>query len=484
VENEKTDSGIDLLGNLSWGTHFCSFFDTKQDLLDLLIPFFRAGLENNEYCLWITYDPITVDEAMQALEQKVPNLQNYIEKQSIEVIPYVEWFIKEGDFIPEKVTGRFVNKLNQALKSGHKGLRVNGCEGWLGGDDKWHTFLDFEQELNSFIFDKRIVALCSYPLEKCKASMVLDVAHVHEMVLSKRNDRWEVLEVPELKKTKAQLKRVNKVLEKRVAERTKELELAVAKLQEEVTARTKSEEELARIATDLIQRSSDLQQFAYIVSHNLRAPIANIIGLLNVLIGNISNAEQSTIHRFLFNSAEKLDEIVKDLNNILQTKHEVTEINETFLLSEMVSNLKSSFGNLIEKENAQILTDFSAIDEITTIKSYLNSILYNLIQNSIRFKHPDRSPVIEIKTTKDAEKIRISIKDNGIGIDMKKHGNKIFGLYKRFHPSTLGKGIGLFMVKTQVEALGGNISINSTPNAGSEFIIELPINPLMHKHNH
>lgn len=110
-----------------------------------------------------------------------------------------------------------------------------------------------------------------------------------------------------------------------------------------------------------------------------------------------------------------------------------------------------------------------------TIKSYLYSIFYNLISNSIKYKQTNKAPVIQIKNTIDKEKIIISYVDNGLGIYLKQHGEKLFGLYKRFHLHIEGKGLGLFMVKTQVEVLGGNIHVKSEPNVGTEFIIELPL---------
>jgi signal transduction histidine kinase len=477
VNKENTNSGIDILGEVPWGTHVCSFFNTKQDLLEILIPFFRAGLENNEFCLWITSTPITVKEAVQALKQQVPNLGSYIGKQSIEILSHTDWYIKEGIFDPKNVTAGWHKKLNEALQNGFVGMRVNGGEGWLEGEDLWRNFLDYEMALNNSIFDKNMIVLCSYPLEKCNASMVLDVAHVHEMALSKRNESWEILEVPELKKSKAQLERMNERLEKRVAERTKKLEIAVTKLKEEIIARQKNEEELEKIANDLILRTTDLQQFANIVSHNLRAPVANILGLSDVLQGNHSNEERSKIQQFLFKSVEQLDEIIMDLNKILETKFDISEKNEIVYLSQIVDIIKSSIRNIIKKENAQILTDFAAIDEITTIKSYILSIFFNLIHNSIKYKQPGKSPIIKIKSAKYNGTIRISFEDNGIGIDTKKYGKKIFGLYKRFHRGLEGKGLGLFMVKTQVEVLGGSISLKSEPNVGTEFTIELPISP-------
>ncbi len=123
----------------------------------------------------------------------------------------------------------------------------------------------------------------------------------------------------------------------------------------------------------------------------------------------------------------------------------------------------------------QIITDFSAVDKMTSIKSYLHSIFYNLISNSIKYRQSGKAPLIKIKSDLNEETIRISFKDNGVGIDLLKHGEKIFGLYKRFHANTEGKGLGLFMVKTQVETLGGTINVKSAHGDGAEFILEMPL---------
>lgn len=236
-----------------------------------------------------------------------------------------------------------------------------------------------------------------------------------------------------------------------------------------------AELERTKITADLVQHGKKLEQFNYIVSHNLRAPIANILGLSNVLKGNISDTERNKMQHYLFAAVEQLDTIVKDLNYILQIKTEITENRESVYLPELVSNIKSSIQNVIEKENVHIVTDFTVIDNVPLVKSYIHSIFYNLILNSIKYKHPDKNPIITIKSEIDNDKMRISFKDNGSGIDLKQHGDKIFGLYKRFHPHIEGRGLGLFMTKTQIEVLGGIISIKSEPNIGTEFIIELPL---------
>ncbi len=233
-----------------------------------------------------------------------------------------------------------------------------------------------------------------------------------------------------------------------------------------------AELERTKIIADLIQHGKKLEQFNYIVSHNLRAPIANILGISNVLKGNVSDSERNKMQHYLFAAVEHLDTIVKDLNQILQIKTEITENRESVYLPELVSSIKSSIQHLIEKENVQIVTDFTVIDKAPLVKSYIHSVFYNLISNSIKYRQPNEKLIIKIKSEIDNEKLIISFKDNGTGIDLKQHRDKIFGLYKRFHPHIEGRGLGLFMTKTQIEVLGGIISIKSEPNIGTEFIIE------------
>ena len=229
-----------------------------------------------------------------------------------------------------------------------------------------------------------------------------------------------------------------------------------------------------RIMSDLVQHNKDLEQFAYIISHNLRAPVANIIGVSNTLFeGNLDKDEEHEFMEALSDSVKKLDSIITDLNQILQVKRHVNEYMEQVNFAQLVDEIKSSIGVFLEEQCIMILSDFEEAQEMLTLKSYMRSIFYNLISNSIKYRKPDLAPVIEIKSRKDKDKIGITFKDNCIGIDLKKKKDQMFGLYNRFHPDHAdGKGMGLFMVKTQVETLGGKISVESKVNEGTEFKIE------------
>lgn len=244
----------------------------------------------------------------------------------------------------------------------------------------------------------------------------------------------------------------------------------------DVTERKNAERIREKITTDLIQHNKNLEQFAYIVSHNLRAPVANIIGTSEILNDHeLVEGERETITKELTASAVKLDEVIKDLNNILQVRQEADQKKEHVRFSDTVENITSSLKRIINREQVKIKTNFSEINEIVALKSYLHSIFYNLISNSIKYKQPDLNLLIEIKSFKQGNNIVLVFKDNGLGIDLSKQGKKLFGLYKRFHNHIEGKGIGLFMVKTQVETLNGVIEVNSEINKGTEFTIKFKI---------
>jgi PAS domain S-box-containing protein len=243
-----------------------------------------------------------------------------------------------------------------------------------------------------------------------------------------------------------------------------------------ITEQKLAEKERSNMVSDIIQRNKDLEQFAYIISHNVRAPVANVIGITDLMnISDLNPHEKEEMMQAISLNVNKLDHVIKDLNSILQVKREMSEKKEPVKFSQLLKDVEVSILNLITNENVSIESDFSAIDEIFTLKSYLYSIFFNLISNSIKYKKHGSNAKIEVYSLLSGENVVLIFKDDGLGIDLSKYHDQVFGLYKRFHPETEGKGIGLFMVKTQVEILGGKISVNSQPNKGTEFRIEFEL---------
>jgi len=201
-KNRKT--GIDILGDVPWGTHFCQFYHTREDLIDILVPYFKAGLENNEFCMWITSEPFSEKEAKKAMRMAVPNFDRYLKRGQIEIIPYEEWYLKEGKFNLQRVLNGWIEKLDQALAQGYDGLRVTGNTAWLEKRD-WRNFAEYEEKINNVIGKYRMIAICSYSLDKCGASEVIDVVSNHQFALIRREGKWEFIESSERKRAQDQV---------------------------------------------------------------------------------------------------------------------------------------------------------------------------------------------------------------------------------------------------------------------------------------
>jgi PAS domain S-box-containing protein len=243
----------------------------------------------------------------------------------------------------------------------------------------------------------------------------------------------------------------------------------------DITKRKIEEARRKQLTADLIQRNKDLEQFSYIISHNLRGPVANILGLSNIIKDiPLSAEEKEKTLNYLFHAVSQLDVVIQDLHHTLEVKHNIHETREEVVFAELVEGIKSSLEIFIEKRNATIITDFSEIGCMWSIRSYIQSIFYNLISNSLKYAQPGVFPLIRIKSARKKDMLLLHFSDNGLGIDTELCGNKLFGLYQRFHTESEGKGMGLFMVKTQVEAIGGKISLQSTVNKGTEFTLEFP----------
>jgi PAS domain S-box-containing protein len=204
MEDELRHSGIDVIGSVPWGTHFCQFYQTKQDLIDILVPYFKAGLENNEFCMWITSEPLMVAEAQEAIREIVKDFDEYLRKGQIEVISYDEWYLLGGTFNDDRVLDGWVSKLEQALARGYSGLRLTGNTFWLERNH-WQAFTEYEAKVNNVIGQYRMLALCTYSLNKCDAAAVIDVVKNHQFALIKQKGSWDIIESAIYKQAKEAL---------------------------------------------------------------------------------------------------------------------------------------------------------------------------------------------------------------------------------------------------------------------------------------
>lgn len=215
------DSGIDIIGKVPWGTHFCQFYETDQDLISMLIPYLRAGLEANEFCMWVTSEPLGVEPATRALREAVPDLDCRIRSGQIEIIPHTDWYFVDGKFDQDRILRDWIRKLNAALENGFEGLRLTGNTFWLEMS-AWQDFTHYEEAINSVIGNYRMLALCTYSADKCGLREIVDVISNHEFALIKRGDKWVMIESSTVRQAKQALEQANKQL----AATARELEAA------------------------------------------------------------------------------------------------------------------------------------------------------------------------------------------------------------------------------------------------------------------
>jgi len=193
--NDRRRLGIGMADDIPWGTHCCHFYETKQDLYDILIPYFKTGLEDRELCMWVVSDPLGEQEARSALERAFPGAAGHLAAHDIEILPHSQWYLKDGAFDLQRVLHGWDEKLAQALAKGYAGMRVNGNESWLTEKD-WRNFIGYEKALNQRIANRRMIVLCTYPLAATGAAQIFDVAHTHQFAIAKRGGAWEVVETP------------------------------------------------------------------------------------------------------------------------------------------------------------------------------------------------------------------------------------------------------------------------------------------------
>ena len=173
--------------------------------MEILVTYFKAGLENNEFCLWVTSQPVEVEDAKDALRKAIPDFNIYLEKGQIEIIPYTHWYVKEGVFDSERVLNGWVEKLNLALANGYNGLRFTGNTFWLEKGD-WDNFIDYEEKVDRILGNYEMIALCTYCLDRHNAAEIIDVVVNHQFALIKREGKWKRIESSKRKQAEAALR--------------------------------------------------------------------------------------------------------------------------------------------------------------------------------------------------------------------------------------------------------------------------------------
>lgn len=250
---------------------------------------------------------------------------------------------------------------------------------------------------------------------------------------------------------------------------SEQLVFAVAK---NITHKKRLEEERNNILTNLTKANEDLKQLTYTTSHDLRTPVNNLLSVISLLNeSKITDEPTLKILRLLKFSGENLRETLGKYVDVLSDKHDSHAPLEEVDLHQTLQEILNSINSLTQSANATIYYNFTKVGKVTFNKIYMESIFLNLISNSIKYSRPDRYPEISIHSEFQNGKTLLIFKDNGLGFDLEKVKDRIFGLHQKFHEHTDSKGIGLYLVKSHITNLGGHIEVESKVNEGTTFMI-------------
>jgi len=241
----------------------------------------------------------------------------------------------------------------------------------------------------------------------------------------------------------------------------------------DITKSKNIENELSNSFNLVSKQNERLLNFSYIISHNLRSHTSNIASIISLIKASENEQEKRQLMELLISVSDLLNETMVHLNEVINIRTNIGLATEQLNLKDFADNATKIFSKQLLSEEVVIR---NLIPQKTTIiynPAYLESILYNIISNAIKYSHPDRKTIITLKWLKGKDKNILQISDNGIGIDLVKNGNKIFGLYKTFTNAPNSKGVGLFITKNQIEAMGGTITVESESNEGTTFKIEI-----------
>jgi signal transduction histidine kinase len=423
MEEKLRKTGIDVISGAPWGTHICQFYQTKKDLIDILVPYFKAGLENNEFCIWITSEPLKVEDAKAALKKVVKNLDHFVKKGQIEILDYSEWYTKSGKFDANNVLQGWVEKEKQALKRGYDGLRVSGNTFWLGKRD-WKNFADYEEKVNNLIGKYRMISICVYSLSKCGASEAIDVVSNHQFALIRRKGKWVIMESSERKRTEDQLRNSEK-----------QLRALAARLQ------SVREEERAMIAREihdeLGQVLTGLKIDLFWLSKKLPEDQKSLLGKTKSMLELIDTTIQSV--RKL--STELRPGVLDNLGLKAAIEWQIGEFQTR-------TGIRCEF--IAPKEDIALDQDCS-----TAVFRIFQETLTNVVRHS-------KATRVNITLEKSADHLLLEVQDNGKGIQE----SKIVDL----------KSLGLLGMRERALYFGGKVKFEGIQGKGTKVTVLIPLN--------
>lgn len=448
---QARQSGIAAVGSISWGTHFCQFYRTKEDLAETLVPYFEAGLKANESCLWVTSERLEADIAEDLMIDAMPDFKHRMSSGQMQILSIKDWYKPGQSFNADAVLQGWVDKEAESKAKGFSGLRLTGDTFWVERSG-WNDFMEYENKVNHAFRKYNLVALCTYCMDKCSAEDVIDVCCHHQFALARRQGNWELLESSSLKIAKENLHQLNTELESRVNARTAELNNAL--------------------------RARD--EFLAMLGHELRnplAPIRNATEIIRALTPPNSPLSASTA--ILDRQVGHMTRLVDDLLDVGRiTQGQINLDKKLIALSDVIEQAVELSRPLIDQRGHSLSLSLpSRHVKVNADASRLAQVFGNLLHNAAKYT-PDGGKVSIEASVKD-QFVTVAVQDTGSGIPDSMLGS-IFDLFTQLPRSLArsdgGLGIGLTLVKRITEMHDGVVTVSSEgPGMGSIFAVRLPL---------
>jgi signal transduction histidine kinase/CheY-like chemotaxis protein len=443
--------GIDIAAEAPWGSHFAFFYEVNEDLIKISIPFLRAGLESNEYCLWVT-PKYESGELEQIMRSSVPNFETYKKKQQFEIMPYLDWHLYKNGYFGRPLE-KASEKYNQALANGYDGLRFIGDLSWAESE-QWDNIKAYEADLDKLIEKNKMIVICSYSYEKCNADYILHILASHQLGFIKSGEGFEIIE--------ASLIKIKRKL-----------------FGKEIVTRKKLEEQLIQS-----QKMEAVGRLAGGVAHDFN-------NLLMVILGH---------DEFLIRKLHPDDPLYRDAQAIQQAAERAAALTRQLLafsrkqilqfrilnLNEVVEHVQGMLRRLIGEDIEMITVLDAALGNVKADPGQIEQVIMNLAINArdamprggklaistanIEFPVPH---YCKFETLPPGRYVMLSVSDTGVGLDAEMQAH-VFEPFYTTKELGKGTGLGLSTVYGIAKQSEGCIDVDSQPGLGTTFKIYFP----------
>jgi signal transduction histidine kinase len=459
-------SGLPVVGDLPWGIHFCYFWETKQDLLETVVPYFQAGLANHECCLWVLPETLTEAEARAALRSALPDLDRYLADGSLEFLPIGAWYLQDSVFDRRRVLKGWLDKLEHALARGYAGLRVSGSSDWVQQQDR-EAFHHYETELNAAIADQRLLVLCTFPLAASAATDILDAARTHQLAVARRHGAWEVVEVPELKQAKAEIQRLNDELEQRIIDRTRELAATNQALHGEIRERQRTEEAL-KVTSEVLRTlaasvSAAREAERARIARELHDELGAMLTSLRWDLEGIEKLYAEAGHPLdLATGREQVEAMLRHIDASTNTVKRLAADLRPSMLDDLGLVAAIEWQAQQFEARTGIICQFNAFVEEVELTWEQATALFRILQEALTniLRHAQATSV-SITLAVEAGEFVLEVRDNGRGITEAE--------------KTAAHALGLMGMRERALLVGGEIEITGVAGKGTVLLVRIPL---------